>query len=138
MVKAGVCFAGGHREIYKQDLRKLDIKFCNFVRMIAGLPGGLDCFEPRHDIPHEWNARVLECAEQADVKFITKPLDHPTYVEVSQDLVHVLHEGSSHKYLGRHTFGNLSQRGRVELHHRKTITWAKFNKHRTIHLQANT
>ena len=54
------------------------------------------------------------------------------YVEVSQDLVHVLHEGSSHKYLGRHIPGNLKQRGRVELHHRKTIAWAKFNKHRTI------
>jgi len=48
---------------------------------------------------------------------------------VSQDLVHVLHEGSSHKYFGRHIPGNS---GRVELHHRKTIAWAKFNKHRTI------
>ena len=46
--------------------------------------------------------------------------------------MHVLHEGSSHKYLGRHIPGNLKQRGRVELHHRKTIAWAKFNKHRTI------
>ena len=54
------------------------------------------------------------------------------YVEVSQDLVHVLHEGSSHKYLGRHILGNLKQRGCVELHHRKTIAWAKFNKHRTV------
>ena len=54
------------------------------------------------------------------------------YVEVSRDLVHVLHEGSSHKYLGRHIPGNLKQRGCVELHHRKTIAWAKFNKHRTV------
>ena len=64
--------------------------------------------------------------------FTTKQLDHPMYVEVSQDLVHVLHEGSSHKYLGRHILGNLKQLGCVELHHRKTIAWAKFNKHRTI------
>ena len=64
--------------------------------------------------------------------FTTKQLDHPMYVEVSQDLVHVLHEGSSHKYLGRHIPGNLKQRGCVELHHRTTIAWAKFNKHRTI------
>ena len=28
--------------------------------------------------------------------------------------------------------GNLKQRGCVELHHRKTIAWAKFNKHRTV------
>ena len=34
--------------------------------------------------------------------FTTKQLDHPMYVEVWQDLVHVLHEGSSQKYLGRH------------------------------------
>ena len=61
--------------------------------------------------------------------FTTKQLDHPMYVEVSQDLVHVLHEGSSRKYLGRHIPGNLKQRGCVELHHRKTIAWAKFNKH---------
>ena len=64
--------------------------------------------------------------------FTTKRVDHPMYVEVSQDLVHVLHEGSSHKYLGKHILGNLKQRGCVELHHRKTIAWAKFNKHRTI------
>ena len=56
--------------------------------------------------------------------FTTKPLDHPMYVEVSQDLVHVLHEGSSHKYLGTHIPGNLTQRGRVESHHRKTIASA--------------
>ena len=34
--------------------------------------------------------------------------------------------------LGRHIPGNLKQRGCVELHHRRTIAWAKFNKHRTI------
>ena len=50
--------------------------------------------------------------------FTTKQLDHPMYVEVSQDLVHVLHA--------------LKKRGCVELHHRKTIAWAKFNKHRTV------
>ena len=64
--------------------------------------------------------------------FTTKPLDHPMYAEVSQDLVHVLHGEVSHKYLGRHIPGNLKQRGRVELHHRVTSAWAKFNKHRTL------
>ena len=54
------------------------------------------------------------------------------YAEVSQDLVHVLHGEASHKYLGRHIPGNLKQRGRVELHHRVTSAWAKFNKHRTL------
>ena len=64
--------------------------------------------------------------------FTARQLDHPMYVEVSQDLVHVLHQRSSHKYLGRHIPGNLKQRGCVELRHRKTIAWAKFNKHRAM------
>ena len=64
--------------------------------------------------------------------FTTRQLDHPMYVEVSQDLVHVLHERSSHKYLTRDIPGNLKPRGCVELHHRKTIAWAKFNKHRAM------
>ena len=62
------CFASGHRKIYKQDLRKLDVKFRKLVRTIVGPPGGLDWSAPWHHILHEWNARVLECAEQAGVK----------------------------------------------------------------------
>ena len=64
--------------------------------------------------------------------FTTKPLDHPMYAEMSQDLVHVLQGDSSHKYLGRHIPGNLKQCGRVELHHRMTSAWAKFNTHPTL------
>ena len=63
--------------------------------------------------------------------FTTKTLDHRMYAEVSQDLVHILHGKSSHKYLGRHIPGNLKQRGRVELDHRMTSALAKFKKHRT-------
>ena len=36
--------------------------------------------------------------------FTTKPLDHPMYAEVSQDLVHVFPTDFSRKYLGRHIF----------------------------------
>ena len=64
--------------------------------------------------------------------FTTKPLDHPMYAEVSQDLVQILQGDSSHKYLGRHIPGNLKQRGPVELHHRMTSAWVKFNKHRIL------
>ena len=129
MVISVACFAAGHRKIYKQDIRKLDIKFnpreeyqgtfarafcrewpmkCNCLnllhqnlpkingnkttkckgqslqngqaicsarrtnkvesraksRAIVGRPGGLDWSAPRHEILHEWNARVLECAER--------------------------------------------------------------------------
>ena len=53
------CFGSGHRKIYKQDLRKLDVKFRKLVRAIVGPPGGLDWSAPWHHIFHEWNARVL-------------------------------------------------------------------------------
>ena len=68
MVTPVACFASGHRKIYKQDLRKLDVKFRKLVRTIVGPPGGLDWSAPWHHILHEWNARVLECAEQTGVK----------------------------------------------------------------------
>ena len=68
MVTPVACFASGHRKIYKQDLRKLDVKFRKLVRAIVGPPGGLDWSAPWHHILHEWNARALECAEQAGVK----------------------------------------------------------------------
>ena len=68
MVTPVACFASGHRKIYKQDLRKLDVKFRKLVRTIVGPPGGLDWSAPWHHILYEWNARALECAEQAGVK----------------------------------------------------------------------
>ena len=68
-----------------------------------------------------WELRQIGLKLNKGKIFTTKQLDHPMYVEVSQDLVHVLHEGSSHKYLGRHIPGNLKQRGCVEFPHRKTI-----------------
>lgn len=67
MVPQVACFAGGHRKIYKQDLRKLDIKFRKLVRTIVGPPGGSNWFVPWHDVPHEWNAGIL------DVKLYTLP-----------------------------------------------------------------
>ena len=58
MVTPVVCLASGHRKIYKQDLRKLDIKFRKVVRTVVGPPGGLDWSVPWHDILDEWNKRV--------------------------------------------------------------------------------
>jgi len=68
MDTAETCFASAHRKICKQDLGKLDIKFRKLVHTIVGPPGGLDWCAAWHDILHEWNARVVECAEQAGVK----------------------------------------------------------------------
>ena len=53
------CFGSGHRKIYKQDLRKLDVKFRKLACAIVGPPGGLDWSAPWHHIFHEWNARAL-------------------------------------------------------------------------------
>ena len=97
-----------------------------FARSLPALVGMIETLSwELHQIGLQLNAAKSK-------KFTTKELDHPMYVEVSQDLVHVLHEGFSHKYLGRHIPGNLKQRGCMESHHRRTIAWAKFNKHRTI------
>ena len=54
MVTPVACFASGHRKIYKQDFRKLDVKFRKLVRTIVGPPGGLDWSAPWHHIFHEW------------------------------------------------------------------------------------
>lgn len=65
MLTPAACFAGGHRKINKGDSRKLDIKFRKLVRTIAGGPGGLHWPAPWHDMLYEWNARIVECTEQA-------------------------------------------------------------------------
>ena len=57
MVTPLPCFATGHRKIYKQDLRKLDIKFRKLVRGIVGPPGGLAWSAPWRDILHKWNGQ---------------------------------------------------------------------------------
>ena len=64
MVTPVACFAAG----YKQDPRKLESKFRKVARAILGPAGGLDLSAPWHEILHEWDAHVLECAEQAGVK----------------------------------------------------------------------
>ena len=59
--------------------------------------------------------------QDSDVGQFVIPFKQWTSTFATQDLVHVPHERISHKYLGKHIPGNLRQRGRVELHHRKTI-----------------
>ena len=76
MVKPVACFASGDREIYQQDLCKLDIKFRKLVHAIVGLPGGLDWSAPWHDILHEWNACVVDCAEWAGVNLWSRNVCH--------------------------------------------------------------
>ena len=88
---------------YADDLMLYARSLPALVEMIETLSWEL------HQIGWQFNAAKSKI-------FTTKQFDHPMYVEVSQDLVRVLHEGSSHKYLGRRIPGNLKQRGCVELH----------------------
>ena len=97
-----------------------------YARSLPALVGMIEIFS------RELNHICLQFNAAESKIFTRKQLDHPMYVEVSQDLVHVLHVESSHKYHGRHIPGNLKQRSCVELHHRKTIAWEKLNKHRTM------
>lgn len=46
IVGPATCFAGGHQKIYKQDLRKGDIKFRKFMRTAMGPPGGFNWSGP--------------------------------------------------------------------------------------------
>jgi len=68
MATTGFMFCRWPPRNYKQDLRKLDIKFRKLVRTILGRPDGANSATGQ-DILHERNARVFECTEQAGVKF---------------------------------------------------------------------
>ena len=73
-----------------------------------------------------------------DVGQFVIPFKQWTSTFATQELVHVPHERISHKYLGKHIPGNLRQRGRVELHHRKTIASGQKSTNIGPYLQTNT
>ena len=115
MVTPVACFASGHRRIYKQDLRKLDVKFRKLVRAIVGPPGGSDWSAPWRHILDEWNARVLECAEQAGFKLWSRRC-----LEQHWKLASYIANLSHNRWLKRAlawTAGRLTRIGRP------TITW---------------
>ena len=62
------CFASGHRVVYKDDLRKLDVEFRKLMRQVVGPPGGVDWSQPWHEILHIWNDRVRSIASDAGIR----------------------------------------------------------------------
>ncbi|CAE7565538.1 unnamed protein product [Symbiodinium natans] len=64
--------------------------------------------------------------------FTTLSLELPMYIEVDDDLLEVLFEGKTHKYLGRSLSGNVTKRAAVEVAHRSQVAWGKFMKHKHV------
>ena len=63
-----VCFAAGHRAIFKHDLNKVDVVFRKLLRSVVGPPAATDWSRPWHEILHDWNARVAQFVQQYSVK----------------------------------------------------------------------
>ena len=100
---------------YKQDLRKLDVKFRKLVRTMVGPPGGLDWSAPWHHILHEWNARVLECAGPAGVKLWSRRC-----LEQHWKLPNYIANVSDNRWLKRALAWTAGRRTRIG---RPTNTW---------------
>ena len=54
VVSSMVCFANGHRTIYKDHLLRLDVSFRKLCRAIVAPPFDTDWSLERHDILHNW------------------------------------------------------------------------------------
>jgi len=63
-----VCFAAGHRAIFKNDLNNVDVVFRKLLRSVVGPPAATDWSRPWHEILHDWNARVAQFVQVYPVK----------------------------------------------------------------------
>ena len=63
-----VCFAAGHRAIFKNNLNIVDVVYRKLPRSVVGLPAATDWSRPWHEILHDWNARVAQFVQQYSVK----------------------------------------------------------------------
>ena len=52
------CFAAGHRTVYRNDLRSMDVAYRRLLRSVVGPPRNMDWTLPWHEILHIWNERV--------------------------------------------------------------------------------
>ena len=52
MITSAVCFAVGHRKIYTNDLRKLDVHCRKLLRRVVGPPSDMDWNQPWLTILH--------------------------------------------------------------------------------------
>ena len=59
MITSVVCFAVGHRKIYKNDLRKLDVHCRKLLRRVVCPPSDMDWNQPWRTILHAWHKRIV-------------------------------------------------------------------------------
>ena len=62
------CFAAGHRTVYRNDLRSMDVAYRRLLRSVVGLPRNMDWTLPWHEILHIWNERVRAFTSQTASK----------------------------------------------------------------------
>ena len=55
--------------------------------------------------------------------FTMSSLESPMYIEVDDDVLEVLFEDKTHKYLGRSLSGNVTKRAAVEVAHHSHVAW---------------
>ena len=67
-VSAVVCFGGGHRTLYKQQLYTLDVLFLKLCRSIVTPPSDTDWSLEWHEILHRWNDRARTFAQTAGLQ----------------------------------------------------------------------
>ena len=62
------CFAAGHRTIYRNDLRSMDVAYRRLLRSVVRPPRNMDWALPWHEIIHIWNERVRAFTSQTGSK----------------------------------------------------------------------
>ena len=54
------------------------------------------------------------------------------YLDIAGDMVEIVQETKTHRYLGRFLSGNLDERGTVEIRHRIQCAWMKFGQNARV------
>ena len=58
MITSVVCSAAGHRRIYTNNIRQLDVHCRKFFRRLVGPPADTDRNQPWHTMLHAWHRRI--------------------------------------------------------------------------------
>ena len=74
MITSVGCFAAGHRNIYPNDFRKLDVHCRKLFRRVVGLPADIDWNQPLHTILRAWHRRIDQQLEYHGFKWSSKYL----------------------------------------------------------------
>jgi len=90
MIISVVCFAAGHRKIYTNGLRKLDVRCRKLLGRVVGPPGDIDWNQPWHTILHAWHRRIdqqLEChgLKMWSAKYLSEYWKFANYVALLDD-----------------------------------------------------